>query len=77
MLLFSNQRGAKWWTALTIVACGLLLLSNTIYFSGGPPPRFLLEKGNWARNPCVAGGILLSCRRCFGLPGGWNPTHVS
>jgi uncharacterized membrane protein len=51
MLLYSKLRGAKWWTDLTIVACGLLLLSNTIYFSGGPPPRFLLEKGIWARNP--------------------------
>lgn len=51
MLLYSGLRGTKWWTALTVVACGVILLSNTIYFDGGAPPRFLLEKGDWARNP--------------------------
>jgi len=51
MLLYSGLRGAMWWTALTVVACGVILLSNTIYFDGGAPPRFLLEKGDWTRNP--------------------------
>ena len=52
MLLYAGLRGATWWTALTVVACGVVLLSNTIYFDGGALPRFLLEKGTWARNPC-------------------------
>ena len=51
MLLFSGLRGAMLWTALTVVACGMILISNTVYFDGGVPPRFLLEKGDWARNP--------------------------
>jgi hypothetical protein len=51
MLFYSELRGARWWTALTVVACGALLLENPIYFSGGERPRFLLEKGDWARNP--------------------------
>jgi uncharacterized membrane protein len=51
MLLFSKLRGARWWTALTVAACAATLLSNTIYFDGGAPPRFLLEKGAWAGNP--------------------------
>jgi hypothetical protein len=51
MLLYAKLRGAKWWATLTVVACGLLLLSNAIYFRGGPSPRFLLEKGHWAHNP--------------------------
>jgi uncharacterized membrane protein len=51
MLLYSKLPGAKYWTALTVVGCGLILLSNTIYFGGGVPPRFLLEKADWARNP--------------------------
>jgi hypothetical protein len=51
MLLYSNLRGAKWWTALTVVACGGILVSNAIYFNGGATPRFLLEKGTWAQQP--------------------------
>jgi hypothetical protein len=51
MLLYAGLRGATWWTALTVVACVAVLLSNTIYFDGGALPRFLLEKGTWARNP--------------------------
>lgn len=51
MLLFSDLRGARWWTTGTVAACGLLLLSNAIYFDGGPTPRFLLEKGAWGSNP--------------------------
>jgi hypothetical protein len=51
MLLYSKLRGAKWWTILTVVACSAVLLSNAIYFDGGPPSRFLLEKGDWAHNP--------------------------
>jgi Predicted membrane protein (DUF2306) len=50
MLVYSKLRGARWWTVLTVVACGLILLSNAIYFDGGAPPRFLLEKGHWAQN---------------------------
>src|SRR5262245_10960676 len=50
MLLYSKLRGARWWTVLTVVACGLLLLSNTIDFDSGARPRFLLEKGHWAQN---------------------------
>ena len=51
MLLYAGLRGATWWTVLTVVACGAILLSNTIYLDGAAPPRFLLEKGDWARNP--------------------------
>lgn len=51
MFLYSQRRWARCWTVLTVVACGGILLSNTIYFDGGTPPRFLLEKGEWARNP--------------------------
>jgi len=51
ILLYSNCRWAKCWTALTVVACGVILLSNSIYFDGGASPRFLFEKGDWARNP--------------------------
>jgi|SRR5262245_1356512 len=50
MLLYARLRGARWWTVFTVVACGLILLSNRIYFDGGTPPRFLLEKGHWAQN---------------------------
>lgn len=49
MVLFAKLRGAKCWTALTLAAGGLTLVSNAIYFEGGPTPRFLLEKGDWAR----------------------------
>ncbi len=51
MLLYSKLRGAGWWTALTVVACAVTIISNTVYCGGGAPPRFLLEKGDWARNP--------------------------
>src|SRR5262245_22844754 len=51
MLVYAKLRGARWWTVLTVVACGLILLSNTIYFGSGARPRFLLEKGQWAQNP--------------------------
>src|SRR5215212_6446220 len=51
MLFFSDLRGAKCWTVLTVAACALLLLSNAIYFDGGATPRFLLEKGTLARQP--------------------------
>ncbi|HEX5103321.1 MAG TPA: hypothetical protein VFV87_05900 [Pirellulaceae bacterium] len=51
MILFSKLPAANWWTCLTVVACAAILLGNAIYFDGGPPPRFLLEKGEWARNP--------------------------
>lgn len=50
MLLYSDLRGARWWTALTVVLCGAILLSNSIYFGGGATPRFLLEKGSLVRN---------------------------
>jgi hypothetical protein len=39
MLYFSRWRGARWWTILTLVASGLTLLGNSIYFSGGETPR--------------------------------------
>lgn len=51
MLIYAELKGAWLWTALTVVACAALLLSNTIYFDGGPTPRFLLEKGDWAGVP--------------------------
>lgn len=51
MILYSKLPGAKWWTALTVLACGLVLVSNVVYFGGGETPRFLLEKGDWASNP--------------------------
>jgi hypothetical protein len=51
MLLFSDRRGAACWTVLTVAACAILLLSNSIYFDGGATPRFLLEKGRLAHHP--------------------------
>lgn len=51
MLLFSGWRGARVWTAITIVTCAGILLSSGVYFTGGPTPRFLLEKGTWAQQP--------------------------
>jgi len=45
MILYAKVAGAKCWTALTVVACGGVLLNNSIYFSGEGTPRFLLEKG--------------------------------
>jgi uncharacterized membrane protein len=51
MLFYSRLLGAKWWTALTVAACAILLVSNAIYFDGGEQPRFLLEKGALARTP--------------------------
>ncbi len=51
MILFRRLPGAAFWTAFTVALCGLLLLSNAIYFDGGPLPRFLLEKGAWAASP--------------------------
>jgi hypothetical protein len=51
MLLFQQWPGAKVWTALTMAACAGILISNTVYFDGGATPRFLLEKGEWARTP--------------------------
>jgi uncharacterized membrane protein len=50
-LFFAELRGARWWTLATVVACGATLLSNTIYFNDGNPPRFLLEKGDLAETP--------------------------
>src|SRR5262245_41849369 len=51
MLLYSGLPGIKWWTLLTVAACGVILFSNTMYFQGGAQPRFLLEKGELAQNP--------------------------
>lgn len=51
MLLYSKLRGAAWWLALTTVACGGVLLSNSIYLDVGATPRFFLEKGDWAYAP--------------------------
>jgi hypothetical protein len=50
MLLYSGLHSAKWWTAVTVAACGLILLNNTIYFQGGVSSRFLLEKGELTRS---------------------------
>lgn len=51
MILYSGVRGAKWWSVATALACGLVLVSNAVYFDGGATPRFLLEKGAWAGRP--------------------------
>jgi hypothetical protein len=51
MILFSKMPGARWWTAATVLVSAVVLLNNAIYFDGGPTPRFLLEKGDWARQP--------------------------
>ena len=56
MLLFSHLRGAWAWTILTVAACALILVSNSVYLSGGTlsgaaPARFLLEKGALAASP--------------------------
>lgn len=51
MYLYARMFGGTWWTALTVAAGGGVLLSNAIYFDGGGTPRFLLEKGDWARQP--------------------------
>jgi uncharacterized membrane protein len=50
MILYSGIRGARWWTAVTFVICGLVLVNNVVYFDRGPTPRFLLEKGHLAEN---------------------------
>ncbi|MEX2318046.1 MAG: DUF2306 domain-containing protein [Pirellulales bacterium] len=50
MLFYSRLPGATWWTAVTVAACGLVLLNNTVYLPGGATPRFLLEKGDLPRN---------------------------
>jgi hypothetical protein len=52
MFVYSHLRGAWLWTALTVAACGGILLSNTIYLESGVTARFLLEKGSLARDPC-------------------------
>ena len=51
MILFAKLPGAKWWTLLTVTASLAIVISNAIYFDGGPTPRFLLEKGSWAHTP--------------------------
>jgi hypothetical protein len=48
MILYQGLRGAKLWTALTVLACAFILLSNVVYLEGEATPRFLLEKGAWA-----------------------------
>lgn len=47
MVMYSRLRGARWWTVLTVVACGATVFSTHVYFDGGPTARFLLEKGTW------------------------------
>lgn len=51
MILFSRLSAKHWWTAGTVVACALLLWTNTVYLDVSAPPRFLLEKGVWAHEP--------------------------
>jgi hypothetical protein len=51
MLLLTRTWASKGWTAGTVVACALLLWSNTVYLDFSAPPRFLLEKGSWAQQP--------------------------
>src|SRR5215218_1873386 len=51
MLIYSGISGAAIWSLLTVAACALTLLSNTIYLNNTATPRFLLEKGDWASNP--------------------------
>jgi hypothetical protein len=51
MFLYSRMPGARWWTAVTVVLCGVVVFNNAVYFGGGPTPRFLLEKGELARHP--------------------------
>lgn len=47
MLFFAKLPGARWWTLATVVASAAILWNTSIYFDGGPRPRFLLEKGLW------------------------------
>lgn len=53
MLVFAGLPGARWWTLLTLVGCGLTVVNSAIYFpghfAGEATPRFLLEKGEWAQ----------------------------
>lgn len=51
MIIYSGIRGAPFWSAVTFVVCGLVLLNNLVYFDGGATPRFLLEKGDLAHHP--------------------------
>jgi hypothetical protein len=51
MYLYSRMRGAGWWAALTVLACGGILLANLVYLDATSTPRFLLEKGAWGRSP--------------------------
>jgi len=51
MIYFAKVRGTAILSAITALACCLILVGNAIYFSGGEQPRFLMEKGDWTRNP--------------------------
>ena len=53
MLLYAGLRGATWWTVLTVVACGAILLSNTIYVGGGADT---LEAGARAAERAIDSG---------------------
>jgi hypothetical protein len=51
MLIYARIPGAKWWSRITMLSAALILVSSAVYFQTGATPRFLLEKGDVARNP--------------------------
>jgi hypothetical protein len=83
MILFSRIPGARFWTAVTVVLCGLVLVNNTVYFDGGQTPKFLLEKGALAHHPLWRAAFyfhVLAASICLaaGLPlmfPGWTRRH--
>lgn len=87
MIPFMRMRGGWLWTAATVVICGVVLLNNAVYFNGGAVPRFLLEKGDWARQAwwraafyfhvvgasvCLATGLPLMFPRWTRRHPGWH-----
>jgi hypothetical protein len=51
VIIFAKWPGAWFWSTATIAASAGILLNNSIYFSSGQAPQFLLEKGHWAHEP--------------------------
>jgi hypothetical protein len=83
MILFSKMPGARWWSAVTVVLCGLLLLNNIVYFDEGATPKFLLEKGDVAHQPLwrsafylhvISASICLACGLPLMFPA-WTRRH--
>lgn len=51
MLLFAHWRGARIWTAATVIAAAGIACSSLLYVTAAETPRFMLDKGPWAGQP--------------------------